>query len=97
MCPKQISELKTAQRNVQKVGGKKIEFAAVIQKIVESNQYWSVSEVHKQLCEGKIGRFRTMKLLNAQCIKGGKIERLYQDGRFYYGPVTQPVTEVVKQ
>jgi len=83
--PKELSQLKDAKRNVKKVGGKKIDFKAVVQKIIESKLYWTVSEVHTQLVQKKVGRFRTMKLLNGQCIKGGKLERLYQDGKFYYG------------
>lgn len=86
MCPKALSELKNAQRNVKKVGGKKIDFAGIVQKIVASGKYWSVSEVHTTLVEKKVGRFRTMKLLNGACTTK-KLERLYENGTFYYGPV----------
>jgi len=84
--PKTLEELKNAKRGVKKVGGQKIDFKKVVQKIIESGKYWSVKEVHIELVQKKVGRFRTMKLLNGQCIKGGQLERLYENGRFYYGP-----------
>lgn len=87
--PKTLKELANAKRNVKKVGGKKIDFKSIVQKILESGQYWSVSEVHTQLVQKKVGRFRTMKLLNGQCIKGGHLERLYENGKFYYGPIIE--------
>jgi peptide methionine sulfoxide reductase MsrA len=83
--PKSLQELANAKRNVKKVGGKKIDFKVVVQKIIESGQYWTVSEVHQQLVQKKVGRFRTMKLLNAACTTK-KLERLYDNGKFYYGP-----------
>ena len=83
--PKTLKELAKAKRNVKKVGGKKIDFKVIVQKIIESGQYWTVSEVHKQLVQSKIGRFRTMKLLNGACTTK-KLERLYEQGKFYYGP-----------
>jgi hypothetical protein len=86
--PKDLKELAHAKRNVKKVGGKKIDFKAVVQKIIESNQYWTVSEVHVQLVQKKVGRFRTMKLLNGACAVK-HLERLYDNGKFYYGPVTK--------
>jgi hypothetical protein len=84
--PKTLKELANAKRNVKKVGGKKIDFKAITQKIIESDQYWTVSEVHTQLVQKKVGRFRTMKLLNGACTVK-KIERLYENGKFYYGPI----------
>ena len=84
--PKTLEQLKNAKRNVKKVGGQKIDFKKVVQKILASGKYWSVKEVHVELVQKKVGRFRTMKLLNGACIKGGKLERLYENGRFYYGP-----------
>lgn len=86
--PKSLQELANAKRNVKKVGGKKIDFKVVVQKIIESGQYWTVSEVHQQLVQKKVGRFRTMKLLNGACT-ARKLERLYDNGKFYYGPVIQ--------
>jgi hypothetical protein len=86
--PKTLKELANAKRNVKKVGGKKIDFKSVVQKIVESGQYWSVSEVHTQLVQKKVGRFRTMKLLNGACTTK-KLERLYDNGKFYYGPIIE--------
>lgn len=87
--PKSLQELKNAKRDVKRAGGKKIEFSAIIQLIQKSGEYWTVTEVHKQLVKQKIGRFRTMKLLNGACATK-KLERLYDNGRFYYGaPVTQ--------
>jgi peptide methionine sulfoxide reductase MsrA len=86
--PKSLQELANAKRNVKKVGGKKIDFKVVVQRIIESGQYWTVSEVHQQLVQKKVGRFRTMKLLNGACA-AKKLERLYDNGKFYYGPVIQ--------
>jgi len=86
--PKSLSELANAKRNVKKVGGRKIDFKVVVQKIIESGQYWSVSEVHTQLVQKKVGRFRTMKLLNGACTTK-KLERLYEQGKFYYGPIVK--------
>jgi len=83
--PKNLDELKNAKRGVKRAGGRKVDFKAIVQRIIESKQYWTVKEVHEQLIQKKVGRFRTMKLLNGQCVKGGKLERLYDNGRFYYG------------
>lgn len=87
--PKKLEELKNAKRNVKRAGGKKIEFKPIVQKIVESKMYYTVQEVWIGLVQKKVSRFRTMKLLNGQCIKGGQLERLYENGRFYYGPQVQ--------
>jgi hypothetical protein len=86
--PKSLTELKNAKRNVKKVGGKKIDFKTIIQQIQASGQYWSVTEVHTKLVQKKVGRFRTMKLLNGACTTK-KLERLYEKGTFYYGPVVK--------
>jgi len=84
--PKSLKELAHAKRNVKKVGGKKIEFAPIVQKILESGLYFTVSEVHTStnLVDKKVSRFRTMKLLN-RAVAGRRLTRLYQDGKFYYG------------
>jgi len=91
MCPKLLKEIKTPQRNVTKVGGKKIEFAKIVQKIVSSGQYWTVSEVQKTLVENKVCRLRTMHLLNGAATTK-KLDRVYSEGKFFYGPMpTAPV------
>ena len=85
--PKTLAQLKNAKRNVKRAGGKKIEFKPIVQKIVESQKYWSVTEVWTQLVQKKVGRFRTMKLLKGQCaLKTSPLERLLEKGTFYYGP-----------
>lgn len=84
--PKSLEQLKNAKRGVKKVGGQKVDFKPIVQKIQQSGQYWTVTEVHEKLVQKKVGRFRTMKLLNGACTTK-KLERLYENGRFYYGPV----------
>ncbi len=88
MCPKKLSELKNAQRNVTKAGGKKVDFGAIVSEIVKSKLFWSVSEVHTQLIQKRIGRVRTLNLLNGASGKGHKLERLYENGKFLYGDAT---------
>jgi hypothetical protein len=83
---KELKELQEKGKlGVKKVGGKKIEFGPIVQKIVSSGLGWSVKEVHTQLVKGKVTRFRTMKLLNAQCTdKVKKLDRFLENGTFYY-------------
>ena len=85
--PVNLEELKDAIRDYKKVAGKKIEWQPIVQQIVQSKQFWTVKEVHEQLIKKQIGRFRTMKLLNGSCTVK-KLEKLYQNGRFYYGAPT---------
>ncbi len=94
MCPKSINDLKTAQRNVKKVGGKKIEFGPIVQAIVESKMYFSVAEVHEnpKLVNNKVTRFRTMKLLN-KAVDEGKLTRLLDNNTFYYGVPETPASK----
>ena len=81
---KELKELQEKGKlGVKKVGGKKIDFAPVVQRIISSGQGWSVKEVHTQLVKNKVTRFRTMKLLNAQCTKKN-LERFLENGTFYY-------------
>jgi len=87
MCPKKLSEMKTPNRTMNKVGGKKIEFSTIIQTINQGDLYYSCSEVHKDLVKGKIGRFRTLKLLNLS-YQQRKIDRVYDEGKFQYGPAS---------
>jgi len=82
--PKSLTQLKNAKRNVKRAGGKKVDFKPIAQKIIQSGEYYTVSEVWKNLVQKKVSRFRTMKLLNAQ-VRGHKMTRLWMDGRFYYG------------
>jgi len=93
MCPIKISELKNPQHVANRVGGKKIEFETVIHKIVASKLYWSVSEVHEQLVMKKVSRMRTLNLLN-KASKDSKLDRLYDDSKYFYGPV--PVQQATK-
>ena len=82
--PKTLKQLSNAKRGVKRAGGKKIDFKPIVQRIVKSGQYYSVTEVWKSMVQKKVGRYRTMRLLNAQCVKG-KLERLLEKGTFYYG------------
>ena len=82
--PKNLSQLQNAKRNVKRAGGKKIDFKPIAQQIIKSSQYYTVSEVWKDLVQKKVSRFRTMKLLNAQ-VAGHRMTRLWMDGKFYYG------------
>lgn len=83
--PKTLEQLKGAERGVKKAGGQKIDFKPIVAQIIKSGNYYTVSEVWTKLVHKKVGRYRTMRLLNAQCAKG-KMERLYEKGTFYYGP-----------
>jgi len=81
---KDIKELvEKGKLGVKRAGGKKIDFVPVTQKIIASGQGWSTKDVHENLVHGKVTRMRTMKLLNAQCIKGN-LERVLENGTFYY-------------
>jgi len=83
--PRTLKQLAGAKRGVKKAGGQKIDFKPIAQAIIKSGNYYTVSEVWKNLVHKKVGRYRTMRLLNAQCVKG-KMERLLEKGVFYYGP-----------
>ena len=81
---KDIKELlEKGKLNVKRAGGKKIDFVPIVQKIIQSPQGWTVKDVHEKLVKGKVTRMRTMKLLNAQCIKGN-LTRVLLQGSFYY-------------
>jgi len=82
---KTLKQLK-GKSNVKKIGGKKIEFQPIAKKIIESGNYYSVSEVwkHKNMVNKIVSRFRTMKLLNNQ-LKGRRMMRILEKGTFYYG------------
>lgn len=82
--PKTLKQLANAKRNVKRAGGKKIDFAPIAKAIIESGQYYTVTEVWTDLVKKKVSRFRTMKLLNNQ-VKGKRMIRLYDNGKFYYG------------
>lgn len=101
---KDIKELvEKGKLNVKRAGGKKIDFIPVVQKIIASGQGWTVKEVHEKLVKNKVTRMRTMKLLNAQAIKGN-LTRVLLGGSFYYAdskkvqaqvnPEAQPETPV---
>jgi len=100
---KDIKELvEKGKLNVKRAGGKKIDFVPITQKIIASAQGWSVKEVHEKLVKGKVTRMRTMKLLNAQCIKGN-LTRVLLGGSFFYvdtkalqtkvNPEAQPIVQ----
>ena len=81
---KDLKELvEKGKLNVKRAGGKKIDFVPIVQKIIASGQGWSVKDVHEKLVKNKVTRMRTMKLLNAQCIKNN-LERVLLGGSFYY-------------
>ena len=84
--PKKLSELKNAKRNVKRAGGKKIDFKPIAQAIIESGLYYTVTEVwtNANMVNKKVSRFRTMKLLN-NAVKGRRMTRLYEHGKFFYG------------
>jgi len=84
--PKSLAELKDAKRNVKKAGGKKIDFAPILAKIIASGQYYTKREVYEasDMVNKKVTLFRTKKLLDNAYI-GRRLTRLYQDGKFYYG------------
>jgi len=99
---KDIKELvEKGKLGVKRAGGKKVDFVPIVQKIIASGQGWSVKDVHEKLVNGKVTRMRTMKLLNAQCIKNN-LERVLVQGAFYYvdkklvqakvNPEAQPTT-----
>jgi len=56
----------------------------VISKIIESGQYWSVDEVHKQLVHMAVSRYRVMSVLNDYYRKG-KLSRGFDGKRFWFG------------
>jgi len=81
---KELKELREKGKlGVKKAGGKKIDFQPILAKIIQSGLGWSVKEVHENLVKNKVTRFRTMKLLNAQCEKK-RLERFLENGAFYY-------------
>ena len=90
MCPKKLEQLKAPTRNVKRVGGKKIEFAKIVQTINQSGQYWNVTEVWTTLVEKKVGRFRTLKLLTGAA-KVQKLDEVFDDGKSWFGPAPKLV------
>lgn len=86
MCPKSLDDLKDAKRNVKKAGGKKVDFAPILAKILSSGQYYTKREVYEaaDMVNKRVSLFRTKKLLD-HAVTGRRLTRLYQDGKFYYG------------
>lgn len=82
--PKNLTQLSNGKANVKRAGGKIIDFAPIAKAIIESGQYYTVSEVWKQMVHKKVSRFRTYKLLNAQ-VKGRRMMRILDKGQFHYG------------
>jgi len=86
--PKKIEELANAKKNYKRKT-KKIDFQPIAKKIIESGLYYTVTEVWSRpdLVNKQVSRFRVMKLLNNQ-VRGRRMIRLYQNGKFYYGRPT---------
>ena len=90
MCPKALSELKDAKRNVKRAGGQKIDFKPILSAIISSGQYYTKREIWEStsMVNKKVSLFRTKKLLDS-AVAGRRLTRLYQDGKFWYGKPEQ--------
>lgn len=84
--PKTLAQLKGCTLNPKRKGGKKIDFEPITQKIIESGKFWSVKEVHEQMVQKKVSRFRTMKLLQRK-VAGKRLRCFDLKGTYYYGPM----------
>lgn len=113
-----LGNLKSEQKNPAKgvVKGKKIEWKPIVQQIrqlsIQEKVMFSVSEIYEG-CElngkkydfvgQKVGRFRTMKLLNGSCNGLAKkpeqvvLDRIFVDGKFLYGVLPEHYPKIEKQ
>ena len=90
MCPKALSELKDAKRNVKRAGGQKIDFKPILSAIISSGQYYTKREIWEStsMVNKRVSLFRCKKLLD-NAVAGRRLTRLYLDGKFWYGKPEQ--------
>jgi len=85
--PKSLSEFEQLQEVEGRAGGKKVEWAEVADKINEAQQAYTVKEVWETFVDKKVTQFRTKNALD-KLTESGKLKRLWDGRRFYYGPVS---------
>lgn len=88
MTPLKLEQLKDSIVNPKRKGGKKVDFAPIVQQIIQSGQYYSVREVHvrKDMVNQQVSRFRTMKLLQ-RYVLARKLQCFDLKGTYYYGAI----------
>lgn len=83
--PKDLTEFATMQAIEGRAGGKKVDWETVAAAINEAKQAYTVKEVWETLAEKKVTQFRTKNALD-KLANDGKLRRLWDGKRFYYGP-----------
>lgn len=85
--PKSLSEFEQLEEVEGRAGGKKVEWQEVAAKINEAQQAYTVKEVWETFVGKKVTQFRTKNALD-KLAENGKLKRLWDGKRFYYGPVS---------
>ena len=87
--PKELDEFRELQDVSERHGGKKITegWYAIAQRICKTGMAYTVKEVWemKDLVNKRVGQYRTKNALDKLC-EEGKLERMYDGKRFWYGP-----------
>jgi hypothetical protein len=83
--PKSLSEFEKLEEVEGRAGGKKVEWQEIADKINEAQQAYTVKEVWETFAEKKVTQFRTKNALD-KLTEAGKLKRLWDGKRFYYGP-----------
>lgn len=94
--PKSLEEFRQLQSVEERRGGRKITegWDTVAKKITETGLAYTVKEVweSKQLVDKRVGQYRTKNALD-KLVEEGKLSRLYDGKRFWYGPPEKPVNK----
>lgn len=93
--PKSIQEFDTMQEIEGRAGGKKVDWTTIADQIVKSGQAYTVKEVWENLAAKKVTQFRCKNALD-KLAEDGKLRRLWDGKRFYYGPMTMEVAAVAQ-
>jgi Fe2+ or Zn2+ uptake regulation protein len=86
--PKDIKEFEKLQPAEARQGGKKVDWHKIAEKIQESGQAYTVKEIHEgsEMANKQVTAFRVKNALDG-LVEEGKLRRLWDGKRFYYGPV----------
>ena len=86
--PKDIQDFDKMEEVESRHGGKKVDWAEVVDAICAANQAFTVKEVWEQFAQRKVTQFRTKGALDKQ-VEDHKLRRLWDGKRFYYGPYVE--------
>ena len=81
--PKELSEFAKLEEVEARQGGRKVEWEDVAHKIVESNEAFTVKEVHEKFANKAVTLFRTKNALD-NLVEKKLLDRRYDGKRFWY-------------